>query len=671
MDLEIYPKRIVKPLVELEKAGDLAAEHKLALDLGETLLTHITGIIFGEYKRNWDIDKKLEAELYRNGNKKPSFGVFLGLLRLLIKANGKSICDKYFEKGRSYPAVSDFVFNYNLLKSEVVNKGHDSDFVDALEPLKKGKTVAAKSGVEFFDSFVAVRNTYAHPEEKAKNPLRNWPLGDEYYELINPLMKDALTELISGFTVLGTHRPVLVKELDDRQHKGRFIEEIGDKEKELNLDLSDDDLNFVNTDVRYLLDKDNNLFSRFYQSEVPQINPSVAQTIIEEEKAKMIQPILLDMIRQKLEDGVIDEMEYLVLKDTAFSSFISEEKLKGLIEKVKSEKGITGEIFIKTKKADAHPMLNPYWLVHFSGLKGGKVEQSDDCLNTTNLHKNIWKQINAYIKHLIENHLDNEYVKWKVKPNQYQIGNLAYTYWGQIYPEHSPFENGFSIGFIVSKSFTWVKPKKSDPIRDQLRQPCILLYTTLNNKYLDDVDYHQKLQKKYGNINKELLVREREALEQIGGFIADWTVKPARVETIKDYFLQKDDSERDENIWVYSKVWNTADFMENNVFVPQIIAQIEKEIITYLVLFSNAVLTINDYALSNGFNAEHMKNLRDKATRSQKLLISEINEKINEDAFNIKEFAQNRGTELNLRKDRIAKVFKNFNFEENTKKSET
>jgi hypothetical protein len=127
MNLETYPQRIVKPLIELEKTPDLASEHKLLLDLGETLLTHITGIIFGEYKRNWDINEALESEFYRNAKKKPSFGVFLGLLRLLMKADGKSVCDEYFEKGKSYPAVSEFVFNYNLLKSEVVNKGQDSE----------------------------------------------------------------------------------------------------------------------------------------------------------------------------------------------------------------------------------------------------------------------------------------------------------------------------------------------------------------------------------------------------------------------------------------------------------------------------------------------------------------------------------------------------------------
>ena len=182
-----------------------------------------------------------------------------------MKAEGQSVCDEYFDKGRSYHAVSEFVFNYELLKSGVVNKGLT---VDSRGHGTRGRTVAANPCWNS-SSLCGSRNTYAHPEEKAKNPLRNWPLGDEYYGLINPLMKDALTELISGFTVLSTHRPVLVKELDDQQHKGSFVEEIGKKEKELALELSNEDLDFVNTDVRYLLDQDNKLFSKFYQAEVP------------------------------------------------------------------------------------------------------------------------------------------------------------------------------------------------------------------------------------------------------------------------------------------------------------------------------------------------------------------------------------------------------------------
>ena len=76
-------------------------------------------------------------------------------------------------------------------------------------------------------------------------------------------------------------------------------------------------------------------------------------------------------------DGVIDELEYLILKDTAYSSFISEEQLKRLIDKIKSKKGIEGSVYICIKKPDVRPLLNPYWLVHFGSRKESKVKQSE------------------------------------------------------------------------------------------------------------------------------------------------------------------------------------------------------------------------------------------------------------------------------------------------------
>ena len=38
--------------------------------------------------------------------------------------------------------------------------------------------------------------------------------------------------------MLSTHRPVLVKNIDDLQHKGSFVEETGKNEKELRLELA-------------------------------------------------------------------------------------------------------------------------------------------------------------------------------------------------------------------------------------------------------------------------------------------------------------------------------------------------------------------------------------------------------------------------------------------------
>ena len=616
MNLETYPQRIVKPLIELEKTTDLASEHKLLLDLGETLLTHITGIIFGEYKRNWDIDEALESEFYRNAKKKPSFGVFLGLLRLLMKADGKSVCDEYFEKGKSYPAVSEFVFNYNLLKSEVVNKGQDSGFAEALEPLKKGRTVASKSGLDFFESFVAVRNTYAHPEEKAKNPLRNWPMGDEYYGLINPLMKEALMELISGFTVLSTHRPVLVKEIDDQQHKGSFIEEIGKKEKDLGLELSDEDLDFVNTDVRYLLDQDNKLFSKFYQAEVPQVNPSVAKQIIEKEKAKMMEPVLLDMIRKKLEDGVIDELEYMVLKDTAITSFITEEKLKKLIEDVKKELNIDGNVYVTRKKKKTTPTLNPWWIRHIGGMKDSTVEKNYEKNHflTTHIHWAIWKEISNYLEFIIENHLNDETQSFTISSNQFQIGRLSYTYWGKIYPDRAPLGDLFHIGFAISQKYKWTKARKKGLLFDRINKPSLLIWTSWNDNLADKIDPDNYLLTKFDKLNFELLKREKDLLTRMEANIRDnsgeqgldgefkridRTAIHREIQTISEFFNKIGESSKTHFITLYSKIYNLEDFYGDLGISFEKTLQIEEEIVAFMKLCSNLINQVNDYAIEN------------------------------------------------------------------------
>ena len=135
---------------------------------------------------------------------------------------------------------------------------------------------------------------------------------------------------------------------------------------------------------------------------------------------------------------------------------------------------------------------------------------------------------------------------------------------------------------------------------------------------MNDVDPEQVLQDKYGRINYEMLVREREALESMGGFTNALYYRTKDAVSISDYFEQKNDMEEDENLWVYSKVWNASDFIANDSFDPQVTGKIEKEIVAYLTLFSNSVIAINDYALEVGLNKESIKSRRDKAKRNRK-----------------------------------------------------
>ena len=93
-----YPAHIVRPFNAYEQADEESAMHKSLLDLGESLLTYIVGIMFGEYKKSGEISEKLEAEFYKYSSRKPSFGVFLSFLRVLSKEISETILRDKFDK---------------------------------------------------------------------------------------------------------------------------------------------------------------------------------------------------------------------------------------------------------------------------------------------------------------------------------------------------------------------------------------------------------------------------------------------------------------------------------------------------------------------------------------------------------------------------------------------
>jgi hypothetical protein len=219
-----YPTQIVGPFKSAEKANDELSMHKSLLDMGESFLTYLVGIMFGEYKRSDEISDKLETEFYKYSSRKPSFGVFLSFMRLLSKEMNDTILSSKFDKSNKYASVSDFVFNFTLLKS-VIDEGSDDGFNDAVDTLKKGRNASQNGLMDFFDTFIMIRNIFAHPDEKAgpKDNKRKWPLGEDYYAFINPYMLAALTELVEDFDILSAYKPVIARMLDDKNKKGTFF----------------------------------------------------------------------------------------------------------------------------------------------------------------------------------------------------------------------------------------------------------------------------------------------------------------------------------------------------------------------------------------------------------------------------------------------------------------
>ena len=109
--LSTHPAHIYRPYNDYLKSDNESEMHKSLLDMGESFLTYLVGIMFGEYKRSGEISDKLESEFYKYSSRKPSFGVFLSFLRILSKEMNHTILADKFEKGKKYAAVSDFVFH--------------------------------------------------------------------------------------------------------------------------------------------------------------------------------------------------------------------------------------------------------------------------------------------------------------------------------------------------------------------------------------------------------------------------------------------------------------------------------------------------------------------------------------------------------------------------------
>jgi hypothetical protein len=404
---QTYPTKIAEPHIRVEKSDTPAERHKALLDLGESLLLYILGVLFGEYKGSGRIDKKIEADFYLSSKSKASLGIYVKYLRdHLIRVVDNSILQDKFTT--PYPKTGELGLVWFTLKNLIKKKGVSGDFSGAVvneigdnpqfpERLLTSSNRPKKNPGGFFDIFVTIRNVHAHPGE--------WPLGDDYFEFINPYLHSALTEIILDLELLKDYRSLVVKNINDEKKQGTFEVEMTSVPSDIRLNLGREQLSMVTTDMRYLFDADDQLLFKFYYNSIPQLNPEVAKEIIDREKAKAMEPHMVEMIENKLaDDGKIDDMEYLILRDTAKTSSISLERLFQLIEKVKNQlkvKGTVGtpddkgDIFIELKDDDTSFSFNPWWLHYLSMVP--KIDKNTVKKEQAN-EKKIEKQIQTLKK---------------------------------------------------------------------------------------------------------------------------------------------------------------------------------------------------------------------------------------------------------------------------------
>jgi hypothetical protein len=377
MDNTLLPSQIVISSKRYNDATEEAVMHKTLLELAESLLIYIVGIMLGEYKSSNQVNLKLETEFYKFSRQKPSFGHFLSIFRMLSNEMPTSIFNSKFDKYKVYEKTATLIYQFNLLK-EVVDDGADDNFQFHIDQIK-GRSMSTNKGLlDLFDNIIIIRNIFAHPEDKAgkKENKRKWPTNDVYFKQINSCIYNAIMEVVEDVDIFINYKPVFAKNIDDKSKKGTFLLETGEKNKEFELDLTVDDLSNLSTEFRYLLDSKDQVYVQIYYHTIPSVNPSVAKQIIDIERAKVIEPHLREIIKEKLsDDGKIDNMEFLVMQDTAKTAAISIEKLFSIIDEEKNKLGLIGEvgspdmpgdIFIDAKTGNYPIVFNPWWLHYFS-----------------------------------------------------------------------------------------------------------------------------------------------------------------------------------------------------------------------------------------------------------------------------------------------------------------
>jgi len=757
-EIDKYPSKISKPYLEVEGSSDPRAVHKSLLDLGEGLLDYLVAFMFGEYKQSGKIDESLEAEFYKNTGRNISAGVKAGFLRRLVKSPENSIIAEKVHAGSAFEKAGQCAQTFDLLK-KIIGEGADSGFAEQLETLRKGRTVKKLGLNDFYNTFIQIRNTFAHPENKVnpKTSPRDWPLNEEYFAAINHELHQALVEIIVDFEIIKSFIPVYVNVIDSTQKNATVAIQRSGKPSNPTINLSQDDLEWIMSEEHYILDEKNALYAKLYLTKIPPLNPDIAEKIIRQEKSKLEKPRLEESINHMLEDGVIDHLEYFALKDSATRAFIPEESLKQMIVDVaKKKKGIDkpiDEILVENSETESRPMLNPWWLKYFSMLNiidGKKVKEQRDelkrykdklkklkgemkdlpiqkkierldgelaqkekqlkkCkeedkvvqLNTEidelkatlkemestksekcgdintkiskielqekiiqdtqqwNTHKNLWSEVTDYFQYLADEHLNSNLSigedeektegKWIIKPNTWQIGNLAHYYWGGLFKSNSILGPGCQIGVFVEKESRVIERSMVTSDKGNLdykfKVPHLHVQLCNDDKYIDTIDWDKKLRKKYIELASDLRDKNVEEFKKLGANFFDVN----GVHSMEEYDLLKeglktggealDDSENKlvggfVGGAIGSDLWTLNDFVENgesddgrDINEGQIsikkIHENEGKIVAYLKVFSNVINDINEYALQIGINEERIKQDEDKAKRLQKLFIQE------------------------------------------------
>ena len=349
-----------------QKETNPGAQHKALLDWGETLLNHCVGFLFGEYKKFQKIIEPVERGLYLAATRSVSLGQQWGFVRDIATNLDESVFNNSSARQSSTNRPGSHLFYFKRVKQQCVenpdpNLRIRTGFKDTIAERCHGQSPVPVTKQMFFDeAFIPMRNIYAHPQQTLKKTGEQveWPLGEEYFGLFNPLLEGSLAEIqkdIEG--VLGHYK---VKDLIRKSGQTGQLDPKGSANEvelpEYLLDETEDETRVV------LADGETNPYVRYYQNEKPGVSAEVRERIVREESKRQSRGLLEQLIEKAFsDDEQIDENEYVNLKLTSDAAGYTEDELDKLIRKFLKSKGLEEDYEVVKSSGDEKIRWNPWW----------------------------------------------------------------------------------------------------------------------------------------------------------------------------------------------------------------------------------------------------------------------------------------------------------------------
>ena len=629
---------------EFKSAKGSLARHKALLNFGESLIIYCEGMLFGEYRKEGLLIEQVERNLYNCATRPASLGVHWGFVRDLTKNLPESPLAAKFPLKEKLEACSVAVFKFGLLKGAILNKDASqritSDFSEKLDELSKGRNVPQAGKLAFFnDCFISVRNIFAHPDQviKKTGEVVNWPLTDEYFDLINPLMESALVEIYDDLKSVFTQYPAAEVEIIEttgdsltcKLSLGGGIEDLT-IQLENHIKIDEEELVFVDYEKKQI-------YVQNY-SRPPQVTAEMAAKIAKDEKKKQIIKVLEPLISQCLQDNEIDSTEYFSLKMTAESGYIEEDELKTLIGKVRQRQGLDIQFeIIDSSDGDQVQRFNPWWLKYLSIRKylvdASVVERGyDQVVGTkTYVHASLFREFKDFLEYILSQSLDkgSEEPVWSIKMNNWQQGRLTSYLWARVSPVVSPIDTAYAIILYV--------PPEGENLscgigEDRARLQLFLRHQDPQGKLLINAS---EIIQEFIETNKEKLLEMESIVALIpkkwlsykfflDDFDAQGGFKNATPIPIKDYLAHEERYKQNYYLaWLSAPPLSEDDFYHHDI-------NFDKQLGETFSIYGSIISRIADSALTLGLNVSEARRISRNYTLTLTQVIDDLKNQFNE-----------------------------------------